>query len=295
MTDFQPSRRIVFQGLGALGVAAVLAGCGGGGGDDDGGSSADTLDTGTELAATADVPVGGGVVLTDEKIVIAQPTEGDFKAFSAVCTHQGTTLDEVQSEGIHCPNHGSLFSVEDGSAVQGPATKALPEVKIKVDGDKILAAYSAAPGWRGRCAVTTVRAAHDWKRPRLADADAGSREDLSRRAPGGRRRGECGLLRARLRLAAASLGARGDLRRRCRGGQRPLRARLSPHHGGLVVYLWVDDLDDALVRLAEAGAEVVAVPASTRGSAPRFSGTRAATCSGSTRSRRADADIARTG
>ncbi len=34
----------------------------------------------------------------------------------------------------------------------------------------------------------------------------------------------------------------------------------SPHDGGLVVYLWVDDLDDALVRLAEAGAEVVAGP-----------------------------------
>ena len=30
MTQPRPSRRIVFQGLSALGVAAVLAGCGGG-------------------------------------------------------------------------------------------------------------------------------------------------------------------------------------------------------------------------------------------------------------------------
>ncbi len=79
-------------------------------------------------------------MLTDEQIVLTQPTEGDFKAFSAVCTHQGTIVDEVQSEGIHCPNHGSLFSVEDGSVVQGPATRALPEVNIEVDGDKIVAA-----------------------------------------------------------------------------------------------------------------------------------------------------------
>ena len=136
-SSFQPSRRIVFQGLGALGVAAVLAGCGGG---DSAGGGADTPDAGTELAATSDVPVGGGLVLADEQIVITQPAEGEFKAFSAVCTHQGTTLDEVQDDGIHCPNHGSLFSPEDGSVVQGPATKALPEVAIKVDGDKILAA-----------------------------------------------------------------------------------------------------------------------------------------------------------
>ncbi len=136
--DFRPTRRIVFHGLGALGVAAALAGCGGG--DDEGGGSADTPDSGTELAATADVPVGGGLVLTDEQIVLTQPTEGEFKAFTAVCTHQGTIVNEVGDEGIRCPNHGSLFSVEDGSATQGPATKALAEVSIEVDGDKILAA-----------------------------------------------------------------------------------------------------------------------------------------------------------
>lgn len=138
MTSFQPSRRIVFQGLGALGVAAVLAGCGGG--DDESGGGADAPESGAELASTSEVPVGGGLVLTDEQIVITQPTEGDFKAFSASCTHQGTLVDEVQEGGIHCPNHGSLFSPDDGSVVQGPATKALPTVDIEVDGDKILAA-----------------------------------------------------------------------------------------------------------------------------------------------------------
>ena len=139
VTQFKPTRRIVFQGLGALGVAAALAGCGGGD-DESGGGGGDTPDTGTELASTSEVPVGGGIVLADEGIVITQPTEGDFKAFSASCTHQGTLVDEVQEGGIHCPNHGSLFSPEDGSVVQGPATKALPTVDIEVDGDRILAA-----------------------------------------------------------------------------------------------------------------------------------------------------------
>ena len=105
MSEFTTSRRIVFQGLGALGVAAVLAGCGGG----DGGSAAPETASGTALTPTADVPVGGGVILNG--IVVTQPTEGEFKAFTAICTHQGTQLDAVTPEGIRCPLHGSLFSI----------------------------------------------------------------------------------------------------------------------------------------------------------------------------------------
>ncbi len=135
MNEFRPSRRIVFQGLGALGVAVALAGCGGGG-DDEGG--AETPETGAALASTSEVPVGGGLIL--DGVVITQPTEGDFKAFKAICTHQGTTLDAVGDDGIECPLHGSRFSIDDGSATTGPATEPLTAVEITVEGDQILAA-----------------------------------------------------------------------------------------------------------------------------------------------------------
>lgn len=155
------SRRIVFHGLGALGVAAALAGCGGsddpdtdtstggadpqtsggttdeptGGGATGGGGSGG----GTELATTSEVPVGGGVVLTDQQIVITQPAAGEFAAFSAVCTHQGSTVSSVEDGTITCATHGSTFSAETGEVEGGPATVALAEVPITVDGDKILA------------------------------------------------------------------------------------------------------------------------------------------------------------
>jgi Rieske Fe-S protein len=132
---YRPSRRIVFQGLGALGTAVALAGCGS---DDGGDDTAKTPDAGSELATTAEVPVGGGLILKEEKVVITQPTEGDFKAFTAVCTHQGCTVNEVK-ETINCPCHGSKFSVEDGSVQDGPAPSPLAEVPIEVKGDKILA------------------------------------------------------------------------------------------------------------------------------------------------------------
>lgn len=133
----RPSRRIVFQGLGALGVAAVLAGCGG---DDEGGGDQPEPESGASLASTSEVPVGGGLILADQNIVITQPTEGDFVAFAATCTHQGSALDAVGADGIECPLHGSRFSIEDGSVTTGPATEALPTVEITVDGDQIVAA-----------------------------------------------------------------------------------------------------------------------------------------------------------
>ena len=86
---------------------------------------------------TADVPVGGGVVLTRQKLVVTQPTKGDFKGFSAICTHQGCPVATVENGTINCPCHGSKFSVEDGSVASGPATRPLAAKKIAVDGDQI--------------------------------------------------------------------------------------------------------------------------------------------------------------
>lgn len=150
----------MFQGLGALGVAVALAGCGGsdepgaadpgadgpstsGGGtagSPSGGGQAGDQGGGAELATTAEVPVGGGLVLTDAQIVITQPTEGEFVAFTAVCTHAGLTVTSVEDGTIHCANHGSAFSAETGEVENGPAAAPLAEVPIQVDGDKILAA-----------------------------------------------------------------------------------------------------------------------------------------------------------
>jgi Rieske Fe-S protein len=88
------------------------------------------------LAKTADIPEGGGKIFADRKIVVVQPVAGRFRAFSATCTHQGCTVDNVTGGMINCPCHGSMFNL-DGTVMGGPATEPLPEVGIKVDGDTI--------------------------------------------------------------------------------------------------------------------------------------------------------------
>ena len=92
---------------------------------------------GAVLASTSDVPVGGCFVVAASKIVLTQPTEGDFKAFTAVCTHQGCIVESSTEGEIPCPCHDSRFSLEDGSPQSGPASAALAAVEITVDGDSI--------------------------------------------------------------------------------------------------------------------------------------------------------------
>ncbi len=89
------------------------------------------------LASTGDIPVGGGKIFEDEQVVITQPAKGQFKGFSAVCTHQGCTVSAIKDGTINCPCHGSRFEVTDGSVRSGPATKPLPYRRVKVDGDQI--------------------------------------------------------------------------------------------------------------------------------------------------------------
>ena len=92
------------------------------------------------LASTSSVPVGGGKILTGQQIVITQPTAGSYKAFTAVCTHQGCIVSTVADGTIDCPCHGSKFSVKDGSVVNGPAASPLAPVAIKVEGTSIVQA-----------------------------------------------------------------------------------------------------------------------------------------------------------
>jgi Rieske Fe-S protein len=84
----------------------------------------------------ADIPVGSGKVFADAQTVITQPKQGEFKAFSAVCTHQGCLVETVTNT-INCPCHGSKYSITDGSVVNPPAPKPLPPKTIKVEGDTL--------------------------------------------------------------------------------------------------------------------------------------------------------------
>lgn len=149
----KPARRAVITAAGATGLAVALTACGS---DDDSSSASSSAGTeessstssggtsggdagsgGTEVAKTADIPEGGGKVFADQKMVVTQPTAGEFKAFSSTCTHQGCAVKSIKDGVINCPCHNSNFSITDGSVKSGPATKPLPAMEITVDGESI--------------------------------------------------------------------------------------------------------------------------------------------------------------
>jgi Rieske Fe-S protein len=111
------------------GVGTVAACSSDGSGKPAGGGSA-----GSTSVPAASVPVGGGFVDTDKLVVVTQPAAGTYKAFAAVCTHQGCTVKEVANNQIHCPCHGSIFSAQDGSVLTGPATSPLSPMTATVNG-----------------------------------------------------------------------------------------------------------------------------------------------------------------
>ncbi|GAA1456105.1 Rieske (2Fe-2S) protein [Nocardiopsis exhalans] len=143
------TRRSVFGVAGGGAVVGVVTACGGGedtanGGDPTGsGNGADDAapgDVDAPIASTDEVPVGEGAVFSEHEVVVTQPEEGTFRAFSTRCTHEGCPVDQVSDGQIQCPCHGSRFSIEDGSPVEGPAESPLEEIRIRVDGDSIVLA-----------------------------------------------------------------------------------------------------------------------------------------------------------
>ncbi|MFF4923201.1 Rieske (2Fe-2S) protein [Kitasatospora sp. NPDC001261] len=86
-----------------------------------------------DLGPASAVPEGGGKVFREQKIVVTQPTAGQYKAFNARCTHAGCLVDQVKNNQIQCPCHGSRFAVTDGAVQDGPASSPLPAYTVTVE------------------------------------------------------------------------------------------------------------------------------------------------------------------
>ena len=153
--DTRATRRGVLAGVGLVGLAGAVSACSSGGSSSSpaGAASASTAPasapgsasaaagTGSAtgaLATTSEIPVGSGKIFTAEKVVVTQPTSGDFKAFSAVCTHMGCIVSQISNGTIDCPCHGSQYSIKNGAVVAGPAPSPLPAEPIKVSGTSIV-------------------------------------------------------------------------------------------------------------------------------------------------------------
>jgi len=122
-------RRRALLILGGASAATFVAACGGGG-----------EETGAEQPApgvfgvgnVSDFPEGSVTVIAEGGFLILHDAAGLY-AMSAVCTHQGCTVDVAQ-QTLPCPCHGSVFDF-DGDVVTGPANVPLDHLQLSVEPD----------------------------------------------------------------------------------------------------------------------------------------------------------------
>ncbi|HYW32267.1 MAG TPA: Rieske (2Fe-2S) protein [Gemmatimonas sp.] len=121
---------------GLLAVGALLASaCG------DGQLGADIVAPGGngEVAVTlADYPALGtvGAIVQvsglSRPVALVRSSAAAYRAFSMVCTHQGTTINVVGGTSFRCPNHGATFA-NSGAWTGGQRTSNLVEYPAVLD------------------------------------------------------------------------------------------------------------------------------------------------------------------
>jgi Rieske Fe-S protein len=90
--------------------------------------------------------VGSGIAFpftdaeTGQESVLVHLENGEFAAYSAICTHQACTVAyQPQTQKLACPCHGSVFDPADGARpTTGPAQLPLPEVAVRVEGGEVV-------------------------------------------------------------------------------------------------------------------------------------------------------------
>ena len=140
-------------GLGSATVPFVSA-CGGGGGSAGSGGTQTAggasggdgpkVGKGQVIAKKSEVGFGKAFPFADDETgqqsVLVHLENGEFAAYSAVCTHQACTVAyQPQTQELACPCHGSVFDPANGARPTiGPAQLPLPEVAIRVkDGEVV--------------------------------------------------------------------------------------------------------------------------------------------------------------
>ena len=105
-----------------------------------GATSASPGGGGKQVAKLSDIPVGGSIsaTLDGKPIILAQPSTGKVVAFTAICTHQGCTVNP-DGAVLRCPCHASTYDAFTGKDTGGPARSPLAAIPVTVSGGAVLA------------------------------------------------------------------------------------------------------------------------------------------------------------
>jgi nitrite reductase/ring-hydroxylating ferredoxin subunit/uncharacterized membrane protein len=94
----------------------------------------------TDVAALDDLADGTPHrVEADGTPVFLLRQDNRIRAIGATCTHLGGPLDEgpVDGDTVTCPWHGSVFSLDNGALIHGPAMTPVAAYEVRVEGGRV--------------------------------------------------------------------------------------------------------------------------------------------------------------
>ncbi|HKV26584.1 MAG TPA: Rieske (2Fe-2S) protein [Candidatus Acidoferrum sp.] len=97
-----------------------------------------------EIASLGEIPVRGVKLFSyptpDDKCIMVRTGEDDYVAYSQKCTHLSCAVYySATNDRLECPCHQGFFSIKDGSVLQGPPPRPLPQIVLERVGGKLFA------------------------------------------------------------------------------------------------------------------------------------------------------------
>ena len=83
-----------------------------------------TVDAASPLASVGSAALVQVPAANPPAFLVTRTSQDAFTALTAICTHEGCTVDRFASPVFVCPCHGSQYSTS-GTVVMGPASRAL--------------------------------------------------------------------------------------------------------------------------------------------------------------------------
>ncbi len=75
-----------------------------------------------------------------DRCILIRTADDTYAAYSQKCTHLSCAVFySAANNRIECPCHNGIFSVRDGSVIQGPPTRPLPRIQLEQRGSELVA------------------------------------------------------------------------------------------------------------------------------------------------------------
>jgi len=97
-----------------------------------------------EIASLGEIPVHGVKLFSyptqQDNCIMVRTAEDEYVAYSQKCTHLSCAVYySAKNDRFECPCHQGFFSIKDGSVLQGPPPRPLPQIVLERDGGKLIA------------------------------------------------------------------------------------------------------------------------------------------------------------